>query len=182
MKELTSFGAGLLTWTLMEYGIHEVMGHRPKGKTYASREHLRHHAKTDYFTPYPKKFVAATPVVGAMATAASLAFGPRRGIAYAAGVATGWVWYEVAHRRLHTRPPRTAYGRWLRRHHLHHHFGHPKTNHGVTTPLWDHVFRTHERPTEIRVPKRNLEELPWLMEINASEAPAPAYSSEYRVV
>lgn len=41
MKTLASFGAGVLTWTLLEYGIHDLLGHRPKGRTHASREHLR---------------------------------------------------------------------------------------------------------------------------------------------
>ncbi|MFW6051126.1 MAG: sterol desaturase family protein [Myxococcota bacterium] len=181
-KELPSFGAGLLVWTLLEYGIHDVLGHRPKGRTHASREHLRHHARTDYFTPYGQKALAAAPVVTAAGVAASLLVGPRRGAAFAAGLATGWAWYEVAHRWLHTRPPRTAYGRWLRRHHLHHHFGHPRRNHGVTTPLWDHVFRTHDRAAEIRVPRRNLPELPWLTEINPPGGGQTPYSPEYRIV
>lgn len=182
MRILGSFGAGLLTWTLMEYGIHETLGHRPKGKTHTSREHLRHHARTDYFTPYGQKLLAATPVVSALGAGASALAGPKRGLAYAAGVATGWVWYEVAHRRIHTHPPTSAYGRWLRRHHLHHHFGHPKSNHGVITSLWDHVFGTYEEPSEIRVPKRNVPELPWLTEINRPDQVRPAYSSEYCVV
>ena len=46
------------------------------------------------------------------------------------------------------------YGRWARRHHFHHHFVDPKTNHGVTTPLWDLVFRTYRTPEVIPVPAK----------------------------
>jgi sterol desaturase/sphingolipid hydroxylase (fatty acid hydroxylase superfamily) len=179
---LGSFAAGMLTWTGMEYVIHERLGHRPKGKTHASREHLKHHAQTDYFTPYAHKALAAVPVVGAIGAAASLVAGPRRGLAFAAGVAAGWAWYEVAHRWIHQRPPRTAYGRWLRRHHLHHHFGHPKANHGVIVPLWDLVLGTYERAEEIRVPQRNVTELKWLGGIDPQAPDAPGYARGYRVV
>jgi hypothetical protein len=35
-------------------------------------------------------------------------------------------------------------------------------NHGVSLPLWDHVFGTYERPTQVRVPRRLA--LPWLVD------------------
>jgi sterol desaturase/sphingolipid hydroxylase (fatty acid hydroxylase superfamily) len=182
MKTIASFAAGLVTWTGMEYFIHETLGHRPKGKTHASREHLQHHARTDYFTPYAHKALAAAPVLGGIGAVASLVAGPRRGWVFAAGVATGWAWYEVAHRRIHQEPARTPYGRWLRRHHLHHHFGHPRTNHGVITPFWDLLLGTYERPTEIRVPRRNLHELPWLAEVDPSGSSDATTVEGYRVV
>jgi hypothetical protein len=62
--------------------------------------------------------------------------------------------YEVAHRRTHTHPPRHRYGRWARRNHLHHHFGAPKRNFGVTTPLWDRLSGTFDEPEVVTVPRR----------------------------
>ena len=62
--------------------------------------------------------------------------------------------YEVAHRRTHTHPPRNRYGRWARRNHLHHHFGAPMRNFGVTSPLWDKVFGTYDEPGVVTVPGR----------------------------
>jgi sterol desaturase/sphingolipid hydroxylase (fatty acid hydroxylase superfamily) len=32
--------------------------------------------------------------------------------------------------------------RWLRRHHLQHHYAAPDQNFGVSSPLWDIIFRT----------------------------------------
>jgi hypothetical protein len=37
-------------------------------------------------------------------------------------------------------------------------------NHGVTSPLWDIVFRTYERPVVVRVPRRHAPKLPWLLD------------------
>jgi sterol desaturase/sphingolipid hydroxylase (fatty acid hydroxylase superfamily) len=46
------------------------------------------------------------------------------------------------------------YSALIRRHHLHHHFRNPKANHGVTSPVWDHVFRTAETTELVRIPRK----------------------------
>lgn len=62
--------------------------------------------------------------------------------------------YEALHRIEHVTAGIGPYGRWARRHHFHHHFVDGKTNHGVTTPLWDLVFGTYRRPGVIDVPPK----------------------------
>lgn len=37
-------------------------------------------------------------------------------------------------------------------------------NHGVTSPLWDMVFRTHEKVDVVKVPRRHVP--PWLLDSN----------------
>ena len=76
------------------------------------------------------------------------------GVAVAVGWAAGYFFYEYQHMASHLKAPRTRYQRWLRKHHLHHHFGHPMANHGVTVPWWDRAFGTLERPEQVRVPRR----------------------------
>ena len=39
----------------------------------------------------------------------------------------------------------------------------PKKNHGVTSPVWDWVFGTLERPETIRVPRRHVRCFAWLL-------------------
>jgi hypothetical protein len=48
------------------------------------------------------------------------------------------------------RTPWGLYRRWALGHHLHHHHVDARRNYGVTTPLWDHAFRTHARPAPSR--------------------------------
>ncbi len=149
--------AGGLAWTLLEYVLHRWAGHAPKGRTKLSREHLAHHAKTDYFSPALGKLALAVPVVSLAAWLGGLPFG--------AGLAAAWFGYEMVHRRVHTHGPLSAYSRWACRHHLHHHFASPNMNHGVSTPIWDWVFRTYERPAvRLRVPKVQATRLKWLDE------------------
>lgn len=149
-----SFAAGVLTWTICEYALHRGLGHRKGARNAFSAEHLKHHATVTYFAPTWKKAIVS---VIAFAVFAVLA-----GPAFAAGFALMYVAYEWVHRRLHTHAPATAYGRWARRHHLHHHFSRPKLNHGVTTPLWDWVFGTLDVPAQVLVPRRNA--LPWMID------------------
>lgn len=165
--------AGAAAWTLLEYSLHRGLGHRWTGNAFG-REHTRHHATTHYFAPGWKKALAAAPVVLATAAAAALALGPRPGLAFAAGLALAYVAYEVVHRRAHTHGPRGPYGRWLRRHHFHHHFHAPGTNHGVTSPVWDLVFGTYARPGTIRVPEKHA--MPWLVDASGAVRPEHAYA------
>lgn len=70
--------------------------------------------------------------------------------------------YAFAHRRAHTHPPAGPNGRWLRRNHFHHQFKNPRADHGVTSPIWDHVCGTQEEPAQIRVPAKH--GMPWLVD------------------
>jgi len=65
---------------------------------------------------------------------------------------------------------------------LHHLFQNPKVNHGVTTPLWDIVFRTREVPETIRVPRRHVHAFAWLVEDAERLEVKPAYRDRYSLV
>ena len=82
------------------------------------------------------------------------------GLAYLAGLMSFYGVYEVLHRREHTHAGVNAYGRWARRHHFAHHYSDARFNHGVTTPLWDVVFRTWRPVQTVRVPQKFV--MPWL--------------------
>ena len=142
---IVAIACGVLSWTLLEYLIHRWMGHdRRFRKTPFGVEHIRHHIEGNYFAPTWKKVVIAAVLGGVLCLPL--------GIAYAAGLIGSYGAYEWLHRREHTHAGIGPYGRWARRHHFHHHFVDGRKNHGVTTPLWDHVFGTYQRPTIIRVP------------------------------
>jgi sterol desaturase/sphingolipid hydroxylase (fatty acid hydroxylase superfamily) len=154
---------GVLTWTLLEYLIHRFMGHdRRFRRTPFGVEHIRHHIEGNYFAPTWKKLIAASIVATVVAGPAILVAGTTMGTAYVAGVITFYGIYEWLHRREHTHAGIGPYGRWVRRHHFHHHFVDGRMNHGVTTPLWDFVFGTYEQPTVIRVPAKLC--MAWLLD------------------
>ncbi len=146
---------GALTWSFLEYVIHRWLGHdaRLRPNPFAT-EHVRHHGQGNYFAPAYKKALATVAALAIVAPPAIHAAGPVVGGAYAAGLVGFYLAYEVLHRLEHTWAGLGPYGRWARRHHFWHHFGNPARNHGVTSPLWDHVFGTYEAPGLIVVPER----------------------------
>ena len=151
---IITFALGMFSWTFLEYVIHRWLGHDPRyrGNPFGV-EHVRHHAEGNYFAPTPKKAaLAALVAVVIGGPAAGLA--GAHGAAAVGGLLVMYGTYEVLHRREHTHAGIGRYGRWARRHHFHHHFVEPKTNHGVTTPLWDLVFGTYRTPEIIPVPAK----------------------------
>lgn len=164
MSILLAAALGVLSWTLLEYLIHRWMGHDRRFKrTPFGVEHIRHHVEGNYFAPTWKKLVFATGFVGVVGAIACALVGLAPGLAYAIGLVGFYGVYEVQHRREHTHPGWGAYGRWARRHHFHHHFVDGRANHGVTSPIWDLVFGTYQRPASpIAVPRKLV--MSWLVD------------------
>jgi hypothetical protein len=182
-----AFGAGAVGWTLTEYGIHRFLGHRSPRAAAKSRlgalgggdfgtEHMAHHADDRYFTPTVKKVAFATPVIAAMGAGGAAVVGRSVGFGFAAGFGAMYTAYEVVHRRVHTHAPVGAYGRWTHRHHLYHHYGDSKSNHGVTVPWWDRAFGTWADPGVVPIPPRKAP--PWMVEPDSGTL-RPQYAADY---
>lgn len=167
---------GAATWSFLEYVIHRWLGHarRFRGNPFGV-EHVRHHAEGNYFAPTIKKLgVAAVVAVGLGAPVAWLLGAV--GVAWICGLLVAYGAYELLHRREHTHPGLGRYGRWVRVHHFHHHFVDPRSNHGVTSPLWDLVFGTFQRTGVIPVPRRLA--MAWLVD-DATGAVRPEHAHRY---
>lgn len=146
--------AGMASWTAAEYGLHRFAMHEMRGRGLPSVEHLKHHADVTYFSPASKKLASAAGTTAVAYPVTSVVAGRRWATAFTAGLLSMYFTYEVAHRRTHTHPPRNSYGRWARRSHMHHHFGAPMRNFGVTTPVWDRLLGTYDEPGVVTVPRR----------------------------
>ena len=155
MDTFLFFALGICLWPALEYGLHSGLGHLfLRGKTAFSREHLRHHAEKDWFSPTWKKVAAAIPVFVILLILFSLITQFKNALALTTGFALMYFVYELIHRTAHTRGPTGPYSRWVRRNHFSHHFKNPRKNHGVTTPFFDYIFRTHVSPAKVFVPER----------------------------
>jgi sterol desaturase/sphingolipid hydroxylase (fatty acid hydroxylase superfamily) len=161
---VAAFVGGFLLWNLFEYLLHRFAMHELHGKGIMSREHLNHHIAAGWAFSYLHLLSwAGMLLVGFVLwmplgwVTVSFAFG----ITVALGWTAGYFFYEFQHAQSHLRAPRTRYQRWLRKHHFHHHFGHPMSNHGVTGIVWDWAFGTLEVPDQVRVPRRMAQ--PWML-------------------
>jgi sterol desaturase/sphingolipid hydroxylase (fatty acid hydroxylase superfamily) len=176
---LALLAIGAAAWTLGEYLMHRFAMHQMRGKGLASREHLRHHARQD--SVLESWWFAWAGVIGvgfALGISAAKVLGPI-GSCLGFGWVAGYGFYDWIHFRAHRRPVAHPYERWVRRHHFHHHFGHPMANHGVTTPVWDMVFGTYERVDgAVAVPRRLA--MRWLCDEHG--AVRAEYVGDYRLV
>lgn len=163
--------AGVFLWSIAEYALHRVLGHDARTMPNAfGTEHTRHHSEGDYFAPTWKKALVAAFAVPLLGALAALLVGPWLGVGFALAFVSTYGAYEWLHRRMHTHRGIGAYGRFVRRHHFHHHFGNPRANHGVTSPLWDLAFGTFEASGRIRVPHKLC--MSWLLDEESGEVAA----------
>jgi sterol desaturase/sphingolipid hydroxylase (fatty acid hydroxylase superfamily) len=178
-SSVLAFFLGGLAWTLLEYAIHRWLGHdaRTRPNVFES-EHTQHHAAGDYFAPTGKKVAVAVAMLVVVVVPGWWLLGRVPGIAFAAGLAGCYGFYEWIHRRAHTHAPATANGRWVRKHHFSHHFADPRVNFGVTSPLWDIVFGTRRAAGVIVIPRRLV--MPWLVEPGAHQIRSD-FSADYAI-
>ena len=149
-------GAGLLVivalvvWSFTEYAIHRwVLHFEPRsatGRRLVFLVHGVHHASPDDPTRLLMPPIPAAIAIAALYGVFRLVLGPVWIDPFFAGFLLGYLTYDYTHFAIH-RTPRTRLGRCLRRRHMLHHFVSPDTRLGVTSPVWDWIFRTTgERP------------------------------------
>lgn len=172
--------AGVATWSLAEYLLHRFLGHdkRTWPNPFAT-EHIRHHSQGDYFAPGYKKALAAAATLALVLPLAMALAGVALGGLYSGSFVAMYLTYEWFHYRAHTHAGLNAYGRFLRRHHFYHHFGNPKANHGVTSPLWDWLFGTLEPADRVRVPEKLA--MVWLLDPATGDVRAQ-FANHYELV
>lgn len=137
---------GIALWTVVEYFMHRYVLHR-------LAPHYQHHDEPEtlayIFAPLWLSGVSATVLWALL----SLAIGSwqRAALVLAATVA-GYLFYEALHVRMHSPVAGGKLLRVLRKHHFYHHFADDSRCYGVTSPIWDYVFRTksaYHGPTAI---------------------------------
>lgn len=144
------FGLTLL-WTLMEYLLHRFVFHfKPRGRTQRQLIFLFH--GVHHYQPHVKTRLVMPPAVSI--PMACFFYGLFRlildgflGVPYLvapmiAGTILGYVSYDMIHYATHHLPMKGRVLKFLKRHHMEHHYKTPMARFGVSTNLWDEVFRT----------------------------------------
>lgn len=140
------FVLGFLITTLIEYCLHRGLFHFEfKGK--AGR--LRHFLLHGYHHEFPNDpYRLVLPPIGIWPVALVfgaiwyLVFGPYFWTVFG-GTAAGYIAYDWTHYYTHHANPKRGPGKWLKRYHMLHHHDSPQHRYGITSPLWDLVFRTY---------------------------------------
>ncbi len=147
------FGAGLLSWTLLEYIIHGWMAHLHD--TFVTPIHAVHHR--DPHAVFAIK--AWLPSIATMVLLLAL-FGGAPGVMFYFGLLCGFVAYELLHYRIHFASNLMPMERRLRDHHLVHHLRRPRMCLGVVTSFWDKVFGTEPAREELAALCASVKDVP----------------------
>ncbi len=141
------FPMGLAAWTLIEYGLHRFVFHitcrSPRLSEILNASHIEHHRAPRnpdrLFVHLNYSLVISTLLFGGLYAA----FGRMDFSAgMLCGIWAGFLYYEAVHYRSHLTSAATGLIGRQRRAHFYHHFTNNARCFGVTTPLWDFVFRT----------------------------------------
>lgn len=137
--------AGLLAWSLLEYGAHRgSFHHEPQTEgqlAFAYLIHGVHHAYPDDSRRWMMPLAVTVPIKTLLLLLCRLVLGAFASGAFA-GFLHGYLTYDLMHYFIHRGRMPGRLGRYLRQHHLAHHYAKPEKNFGVSSPLWDLVFRT----------------------------------------
>jgi sterol desaturase/sphingolipid hydroxylase (fatty acid hydroxylase superfamily) len=140
---------GLGFWTLTEYWLHRKFFHWEPGLSWGGRFHFIIHGVHHEHPNDRMRLVmppsASLPLAGLFLGLYVLLFGTPAAFPLFAGLLIGYLGYDYTHYHLHHHTPTTRLGKALRTQHMRHHFQDHTRGFGVSSPLWDYVFRTTPR-------------------------------------
>ncbi len=146
------FFAGLLIFTLVEYTMHRFLFHiGTKTKKREKFQYTLHGVHHEY--PKDKERLAMPPVMS-ITIATTLLFGLRFVLndmvfAFLPGFLVGYAGYLAMHYILHTFKARKGFFNFLWANHAVHHYKDQTKAYGVTSPLWDIVFGTMPKKSQL---------------------------------
>lgn len=140
-----AYVGGLLIWSLLEYVAHRGSFHHVPTTTgqvaYGYIVHGVHHAYPDDSRRWVMPLIVTLPISALLFVLFRSGLG-RIGEPIFGGFIHGYLTYDLLHYFIHRGRMPTRLGRFLRQYHLTHHYASPERHFGVSSPLWDLVFRT----------------------------------------
>lgn len=150
-KSTAAIGAlaifGFLSWTLTEYILHRYVFHFEGESEFSKKFHFLVHGIHHTDANDPTRLVmppSLSLIIG------SILFFTFRSVLgnsaicpFFGGFVVGYLCYDYTHFYVHFARPKTGFGKWLKKYHMDHHFVSPNARWGVSTPIWDYVFRTN---------------------------------------
>lgn len=142
---------GIFIWSFTEYTLHRFLFHY-EPKTAGQEKvlflfHGVHHAqpqlKTRLVMPPALSIPLAFVFYGLYVLVVDRLLGLPHWVApLFSGFILGYLIYDLTHYATHHFPMRSGYLKFLKRYHIQHHYKTPNARFGVSSPVWDYVFRT----------------------------------------
>jgi sterol desaturase/sphingolipid hydroxylase (fatty acid hydroxylase superfamily) len=142
---------GLFLWTISEYLLHRFLFHfkprTPRQERLAFLFHGVHHAQPQEKSRLVMPIALSIPLAAVFYFAFVLIIGrlfasPDWVGPLFTGFLVGYLIYDLTHYATHHFPMRSGYAKYIKRYHMQHHYKTPNARFGVSSPIWDYVFKT----------------------------------------
>lgn len=138
---------GVLIWTFFEYVVHRFIFHfEPKQEGLFKKFHFLVHGIHHAYPKDSRRLVmppsVSVPLALLLYFVASKLCSERVLPAFCAGFFFGYLCYDMMHFAIHHYSSSNKFWQKIRRHHYLHHYSDNKNGFGVSSPLWDYIFRT----------------------------------------
>jgi sterol desaturase/sphingolipid hydroxylase (fatty acid hydroxylase superfamily) len=140
------FVGGVVTWSFAEYIIHRWVFHTELPGEIGKRIHfVAHGVHHDY--PHDSKRLVMVPSISLpLAFVFYFVFYYAAGEHYMAplfaGFVVGYLFYDTTHYAIHHYNFKSKFWLSIKQHHMLHHYQDSHKGYGVSSSVWDHVFRT----------------------------------------
>lgn len=140
------YAGGIFTWSLMEYILHRFLFHyKPPGKIGARIHFIFHGVHHDY--PNDAMRLVMPPVMSVPLAIIfyflfKLVLGETMVFPFFAGFVSGYLFYDISHFAIHHFNFKNKFWLNIKKHHMFHHYKEPAKGYGVSSKLWDKVFKT----------------------------------------
>lgn len=146
---LTYFGlffTGFFVWTFVEYIMHRFVFHYVPKNKFGLRLHFIFHGVHHDYPSDAKRLVLPPSVSIPLATGFYFLFNAILPANYVfgffPGFILGYLFYDISHYAIHHFNFKGAIWKKIKQHHMLHHYQSPERGYGVSSPLWDKIFRS----------------------------------------
>ena len=140
------FIAALFIWTFVEYVMHRFLFHYMPDKPWALRLHFIFHGVHHDYPSDAKRLVLPPSVSIPLALGFYFLFNALLPVNYIFGFFPGFILgylvYDLSHYAIHHFNFKGSIWKKIKQHHMLHHYQDPDKGYGVSSPLWDKIFRS----------------------------------------
>lgn len=138
---------GLAVWTITEYILHRFVFHFEPTSNWGKRIHFIFHGVHHDYPKDARRLVmppsASIPLAIGFYFLFSLLFTNTTYLcSFYAGFIAGYLVYDMMHYAMHHYNFKSALMKRVKQHHMLHHYNDPTKGYGVSSSLWDEIFKS----------------------------------------
>jgi sterol desaturase/sphingolipid hydroxylase (fatty acid hydroxylase superfamily) len=137
---------GLFVWTFTEYILHRFVFHYLPKPKWGQRLHFIFHGVHHDYPSDALRLVMPPSASIPLAIAFYYLFRAMLPVnyiyAFFPGFIVGYLFYDISHYAIHHFNFKANFWKKIKQHHMLHHYQDPTKGYGVSSPLWDKIFRS----------------------------------------